>query len=315
MYLLTSQEQEEAMHNSNMYGDSITLRGDRDFQPTLTNIALNYSEVASTFCPTRRNIYLSRVLGIPGKTNYSMALGSIEHASVSITFNKVKTAQSGCENLCQVAEELESLAGSDEEILSLLWSNDNLESIEKYCVDFNYHYQQALPGFLDVVKRLLQKEAFRLRRSESSNNGIPNILAIEEFIDGHYFGMNRGKIDAVLRLPNDCIIICDMKRKGWNDNLDGKSQIAGYALAMEREYHVPINLGCLVFSTTLKDEDFEPKRDIFIIDDKLRKEFISRRDETMKVISQKKAPSMPKNAPWKCKSCGDKVQCDQLIDV
>jgi CRISPR/Cas system-associated exonuclease Cas4 (RecB family) len=100
-----------------------------------------------------------------------------------------------------------------------------------------------------------------------------------------------------------------MKRSSYKDNMDGKTQIAGYAMALEKEYHVPISVGCLVFSSTLTDNGNEPKREIFGLDDKLRADFISRRDNAIKIALGQYLPAFPPNADWKCKNCEAREPC------
>jgi len=303
MYLLTKQEQETAIRIAKGQEIVATQRGYNLGQRPSVGIPLVFSEVTSTFCPTQRKIYVSRVLGIPTKTSKAMAMGSTEHASISIVFNKVKNAQSEGDEMSQVAEELMAIASTDDSVVATLWAENGLDSIEKYCLDSELSYQDALPEFLSVAKKILLMEATRLRQIATSMTIIPSIAAVEEYIDGFPLGMNRGKIDSLLRLSDGTIMICDMKRNSYGDNLDGKAQIAGYALAMEKEYHVPISVGCLVFSSTLSESGQEPHREIFPIDGNLRSEFVTRRDRAIQIASGMCLPPLPPNAERKCKNC------------
>jgi CRISPR/Cas system-associated exonuclease Cas4 (RecB family) len=241
-----------------------------------------------------------------------MALGSMEHASASIVFKKVKSAQSCGGEMNHVAEELEAIASCDESATAALWSDNNLDNIEKYCSDAEISYQDTLPEYLAVVKEFLLLEANRLRQKYPLTNTAPAILAIEEYIDGYGLGVNRGKIDCLLRLSDGSIMICDMKRKSWGDNHDGKIQIAGYALAMEKEYHIPVSVGCLVFSSTLPNSGKEPEREIFAINDNYRGEFISMRDKAIQIASGRHLPPIPNNAEWKCKGCDARESCSTI---
>lgn len=300
------------MSMAKSHGGSVIQRGYEIEQRPPECISLDFSEVTSTFCPTRRRIFISRILGVPGKTNKNMALGSIEHASASIVFKKVKAAQLKRIEMCRVAIELEGIASTDENITAALWSENNLENIEKYCFDAELSYQTVIPEFIATARRFLLAEANRLKQPGIFTDDFPGMVAIEDYIDGSALGMNKGKIDALIRLSDDTIIICDMKRKSYGDNLDGKTQIAGYALAMEKEYHIPISVGCLAFSSTLSDNGTEPTREIFAIDNNLRNEFMSRRDQAIQIASGKFLPPFPSNEEWKCKNCEVRKPCHSI---
>jgi CRISPR/Cas system-associated exonuclease Cas4 (RecB family) len=192
MYLLTRQEQELAMRIANNLEITETHRGYELIRTSPESMPMDFSEVTNTFCPTQRRLYVSKILGIPSKTSKSMAMGSIEHASIALVFNKVRIARSDGRKISEVADELESIAFDDDSIIAALWSDNDLESIEKYCVDGGFSYQGALPEFVDVAKQFIRIEANRLRGLGPLVDAFPDIIAIEEFVDGTSLGMNKG---------------------------------------------------------------------------------------------------------------------------
>ncbi|MGQ9588618.1 MAG: CRISPR-associated protein Cas4 [Thermoplasmata archaeon] len=137
----------------------------------------------------------------------------------------------------------------------------------------------------------------------SRMNESPTIRDVERYVEGSGVGLGRGRIDATLMLEDNTIVICDLKKKPYKDNLDSKIQIAGYAIALEKAHKISVSVGCLVFTQpTMSGDAAEPYRELFSLDEGLRKEFLKRTRRAVEIISGQALPPIVSTV-WKCKKC------------
>jgi CRISPR-associated protein Csa1 len=313
MYLLTNEQQEYIVNELSKESSTIQQRG---FDIQLFNpgdIKIAFSEVSSTFCPTRRDIFLTKVQKIIPRVKAEMVKGGFMHAATAIAFKELQNGQNKGKNLSDIAKSLFEIGSSVDNIMSILWQEDRFTNIQTFCEQEGHSFDEIIPSYINIAKEMFNYEAQRiLSYHEENNRRIPKILDIEEYFDGSPLGLSKGRIDATLMLENRTIVICDLKNKPYKDNIDGKIQIAGYALAMERSLHVPVSIGCLSFPPQRFLDNEEPQRDIFIIDDNLRQDFLSRREHILSIISKGTPPPVPSRMERKCVKCSHYQSCYPL---
>lgn len=310
MYLLTRSEIDAAVEAARNLQDLPMTRGYDLRPPALSHKDLSFSEVSSTFCDTGRTLYLAKVMKEVALTNDDLVRGGIEHAAVAISFKELKSAQQGNETFDEAAERLLAIVSSEDELNAALWNEHALENVQKLCEQEGQAYDATARSYVGIAREIVKYELSRFKFISSSTiDEGPIIKDVERYVDGSPVGLGNGRIDATLMLKDDTVVVCDLKKKPYKDNLDFKVQIAGYALALEKAHKISVSVGCLVFSQpTMSRIDAEPSRELFSLDEALRKEFLRRTHRAVEVVSRQELPPIV-NSTWKCKKCGYYYYC------
>ncbi len=298
---------------------NITIRGYKNETPTVVTGAfmlglkeerippLSVGEIAHLICPTRRDIYMGRILKKKGKETWGRTTGNILDSCFRGFNNEYK--------------------------------NKSMNRLKKYTSIINKSM-----GFISPKRaRWLSKlSVFKSLPEENPDWMIKNLdytlryelvmLKTDQFF---LEGSPTQNIDNDLKINPDCKKIG--LSKGLNPDLfigqvpaigDIKSghhfedyfrlTAAGYALAYENEYGVnhDINLGVVYFLPTKQKDISFAHLHIFVIDDKLRQEFLNRRDDALNVLLDAKSQTqkIPNFADREkhCVNCKFLDDCDKL---
>ncbi|MBL7130911.1 MAG: CRISPR-associated protein Cas4 [Candidatus Omnitrophica bacterium] len=298
---------------------SITIRGYKNETPVVVTGAfmlglkegkippLSVGEITHLICPTRRDIYMWRVLRKKGKETWGRTTGIILDSCFRSFNNEYK--------------------------------NKSINRIKKYTSIIN-----KSTGFISPRRaRWLSKlSGFKSLPEENPDWMVKNLdytlryelvmLKTDRFF---WEGSPNHNIDNDLKINPDCKKIG--LSKGLNPDLfiaqvpaigDIKSghqfedyfrlTAAGYALAYENEHGTnhDINMGVVYFLPTRQKDICFAHLHIFIIGDKLRQEFLNRRDDALKVLLD--AQNQPKKIPdfvdkkKHCVNCKFEDECDKL---
>lgn len=158
---------------------------------------------------------------------------------------------------------------------------NSLEGVAKVHATNSIHY----------LNRLWYYEALQiaanLDRINSQGNYSIDILiekaipfTLEYVVDGSKIGLSEElRIDAFGRL-----VIFELKTGIKQEH--HKLALAGYALALESTLEHPINVGCLVY-LSFNNEDAIPriKREVYAIEESLRRWFIEERDKRLEILA------------------------------
>lgn len=79
--------------------------------------------------------------------------------------------------------------------------------------------------------------------------------------------------------------------------------VTGYAMAAESVWECPVNMGCVIYVSTGKGRVLVA-RDLFVIGDELRQEFIEARDERMRLVEEEIDPGLPAECYSRCQFYG-----------
>ena len=310
MYVLTRNEIDAAIKAARNLEDQPITRGHHLGPPLVTREDLSFSEVSSTFCETGRAIYLGKVKKELALTNDDLVRGGIEHAAVAISFKELKCAQQGAQTLNEAAHRLRTLVTSEDELNAALWNENAFGNVQKLCEQDSLPYDETVQVYLGVAREIVEYELSRFESIIPTKiTESQTIKDVERYVDGSGVGLGRGRIDATLMLEDDTIVVCDLKKKPYKNNLDSKIQIAGYAIALEKTHKISVSVGCLVFSQpTMSGDVAEPYRELFSLDEALRKEFLRRIHQAAEIISGKDLPPIM-SSKWKCKKCGYYFYC------
>lgn len=262
-------------------------------RPYTSEIQLPIWEIASSICPTYRDVWIRRkVLRRRIFTTTRQAEGVVIHKVVSYLFKRAK---------------------------ELIYSGDysNLrdalrEDVEKV-IDKELEYIKPLAEKLDVEKVrefALRVAKWEIVRIESRINdvivkypyidgeGLVNLalpFSLELPIDGRLIGLSSMlRVDASW-LPGG--IIYEVKtgyKEYWH-----KLQVAGYALALESVYERPVDIGVIAYAS-YSGHGIRVSREIFIVSDELRSKFLEKRDDIQMMLMNNKEPKIADKCPRRC---------------
>ena len=262
-----------------------------------SSIKLFMSDVAGGFCPTGRIAYLRYVLRKPERPPTRLAIGAFIHdiyheasrvaKALIYGHSRPPTSRTFREEFTQVGHEvLASLSGRYGELVAEL-----KQSI------FDALWNYAANTYASALDR------FRSRSPFMSVDGLATMvvpMTVEYPVDGSLIGLSRTlRIDAVLPPA----ILVELKTRTVKH--DHEVAMAGYALAYESQYEVPIDYAVIInlrFDRSWRD--FKVYERIVLMSDALRSEFIERRDVVMRIVEEGIDPGMPKRCDRFCPYIG-----------
>jgi len=310
MYYLTEIEflkLRENLMQSYSYQIDENLRGWSWNKPPLN---VPYSDIFlsawefSSICPNYRDIYIRRKYNIRTPPSIYQIIGFLVHKLVQKIFLLAKK---------------EIFNGNISNLYEKL--NEHSENIINSTLKENPSFQKLKEKDQNKIRDLLKNiTSFEIRRISTkveeikSNFPFLNTESLifrsipvnpELTVDGSLIGFSKIlRVDAFGVYGN---IVYDIKFGRPSDR--HKLQLAVYALSIEANFMIPINVGIIVYVSSNNQNSFTINREIFIIDDYLRSRTIELRDEIMDALSKEKIPPMPK----KCSNyCLLKDYCNNL---
>lgn len=265
------------------------LRGWRWYQPPLSPIfdpPLSVEEVADTTCPTGRDIYLTRVLGVePRPTREQLSERALRRlAGRAVVAAKAAIYQHGARAAAVVGDLEQPPLGE-------------LLAVEA----------PAPPGLAANVAGLWAWERARLAarigeaaaaQPDAGADALVALVApvtVGRRVDGRFLGLtDRLEADAVLG-PAPLVTMVRFGPARPSDRL----LTTGLALALEATHDAPVDLGCLTYGR-FADGLLSVTRDLHVIDDELRQQFIEARDEKARLVQEEIDPGLPDACPDTC---------------
>ncbi|MGC9209506.1 MAG: type I-A CRISPR-associated protein Cas4/Csa1 [Nitrososphaeria archaeon] len=220
--------------------------------------------IASRYCETGRDVYVSRVLGIRGEETEPISTGTLVHRVVYETLGAIM--ESG------EPPGFSSLGVSEKEGL--------LRQV------YDYTAASAMAALAEVRSRF----PFMPSR-DVSRIGLPFLLEFR--VDGSMLGLSSSlSVDAFDYLRR---IVFDLKylRPESRPEPWRRLYVTGYALVLESIYEVPVDAGCLVY-VKFREGKLMVSRDIFFISDELRREWIEERDRKLEIAAGRVDPGLPR---------------------
>lgn len=254
---------------------------------------LGVADITSGFCPTGRDVYLRYVEGVRGEDNPILQRGRLIHEVFERAVERVKgiiyssgPAVTGEEVEEVMREELPRLTDELVRRYSLMREAHVRWLTKRLWGEAARTYGAAL----DSVK-----ERSRYLRLDSIVAATVPVIA--EFpIDGSLIGLSRAlRVDALLP-PS---IIVEIKTRSWRREFD--LAVAGYALAMEANYEIPVDHGLLMMVHADPERGevlVRPK--VVVVGDDLRADFIDERDRRREIIEYGADPGVARDCPPEC---------------
>ena len=272
------------------------LRGWNWSEPPLLpsyGIKLFMSDVAGGFCPTGRIAYLRYVLKTGERPPIGLTIGAFIH---NIYHEASRVAKALIyEHVGPVSSDRfrDEFVAQGHDVLEGLFKRYPALGRELKQSIFSSLWNYAANTYASALDR------FRSRSPFMSVDGLATMvvpMTVEYPVDGSLIGLSRTlRIDAVLPPA----ILVELKTRTVKH--DHEVAMAGYALAYESQYEVPINYAIIVnlrFDRSWRD--FKLYERIVRISDDLRDEFIERRDKIMRIVAEGIDPGLPDRCDRYC---------------
>lgn len=291
MYFLNEEEKKQLtkgyLPRSRQMEIAEELRGWNWHQPPLGpvyDIKLALYEIANSYCPTNRDLYLRRVDRIRTKANAAMVRGRVFH-----------------EVLVRVLVDAKRLiyekgVGAYQEILTEINMPLDLDFIRTYRDLLGEEELQELIKKAEILARF-EKSRVCARLQEilvkQPYIGVDSLAAlsipvvVEQKLDGTFLGLSANLSADAFTFSEPMVLDLKFGESKKFHHLT----TTGYALVMEALYEYAVNLGCIVYAE-FKNDRLVVKKDIHIIDDELRQWFIEERDEKMRMVYEEIDPGI-----------------------
>jgi len=254
---------------------------------------LGVSDITSGFCPTGRDVYLSYVEGVRREDNPILQRGRLIHEVFERAVETVKFT---------IYRAGESISGDDLEE-AMRSEEPRLEEglVRKYSLMQEDHARWLIRRLWGEAARTyaaaLDAVKARSRYLRLDSIVAATVPVMAEFpIDGSLIGLSRAlRVDALLP-PS---IIVEIKTRRWRREFD--LAVAGYALAMEANYEVPVDHGVLMMvhaDPERREVIVRPK--IVVVGDDLRADFIDERDRRREIVEYGTDPGIARECPPEC---------------
>lgn len=273
------------------------LRGWNWYQPPLRpysfELQLPIWEIAGSICPTHRDVWIRRrILRKKLFTTSRQAEGVVIHKAVSYVFKKAKKLIYTGDLSCirdSILDDAEKMIEAEIEYIKNLSEDLETGSLKKFANNVVEWETQR------IISRINDVKAKYPYIDEEGLVSLAVPLSLELPVDGRLLGLSSMlRVDASW-LPGG--IVFEVKT-GYRD-YSHKLQVAGYAIALESIYERPVDIGVVVYVGRTHD-GIRVNREIFIVDDDLRSEFLERRDEIQMMLLKDKEPGIPEKCPRRC---------------
>jgi CRISPR-associated protein Csa1 len=254
---------------------------------------LGVSDITSGFCETGRDVYLRYNLKVKEKDNHILQSGRLIHDIFSRIIEKVKYliyAHNGnIDGEIMYQEMINNIPTIWQEIKKkyTLLSEEYTEWI------FRKLWNEAARVYSSALDKVKSRSPY-LKVESLVSATIP--VTTEFPINGELIGLSRTlRIDALL-YPG---ILVEIKTRQQKPIFE--LSLAGYAMAFESQYEIPVDNGILLYiHIDWKNKRIYTKPEILPISAKLRTEFIELRDERKNTIIYNQDPGLPQKCPPEC---------------
>ncbi|BAB64978.1 putative CRISPR-associated protein Csa1 [Sulfurisphaera tokodaii str. 7] len=254
------------------------LRGWHWNEPPLypsSNTLLSVSDLTNGLCDSGRYVYLKHKGIVP---KVEAKIGNTIHTTYATAIETIKRLIYEHEDLDSVklrtlmTDEFYNLKVEVIEVAKILW--DHIVSI------YSAELEKA------------RSKPF-LRKDSLASLVIP--FHVEYPVDGSLVGLQSAlRVDAFIPiLP----LIAEMKTGSYKR--DHELALAGYALAFESQYEIPVDFGYLCYVNVIEGKIHNNCR-LIVISDTLRQEFVEVRDRALRAIDDDVDPGLAKKCSADC---------------
>ncbi|MER3452389.1 MAG: type I-A CRISPR-associated protein Cas4/Csa1 [Acidimicrobiia bacterium] len=240
-------------------------------------VRLAVHEIAAQYCETARDLYLRRVAGLRSGPSDEMRRGSELHRVISAAFTTAKARLYAAEKAAPAV-----LRGLAEKVSPGVDEGSEARTLAR-------HIEDAIVA--DVAATLSAQP--RIESDALVARVVPAVFDVR--LDGGVFGLSRHLIADAIAVPWPVVI--DFKfgplRKFH------RLATAGYGLAFEATYEVPVNAGVTI-AIEFADGRVVVTKDFHVLDADLRQWFIESRDERARLVYHERDPGLADHHPSSC---------------
>ncbi len=272
MFMPTAEERKRLLRGTipraRKLGVDDSLRGWSWSAPPLLSpyeVPLGLAEVANAYCPTGRDVYARRVLGVEPELNEKMILGGALHGALRawIVHAKKTLYERGVENPEEAMGEIQAFPEPD---------IPEARAIVSYEADaIEFRLREALSQFPRIGTDAIVAQV------------LP--VTLGQMLDGSFLGLSRHLSTDLLNLGEPCIlnIIFNDEKRDFHP-----LTLTGYALVLEAVYEFPVDVGVTVYANI--QDRLHIQREFTTLGDELRMEFIEIRDEKQRMVADELDP-------------------------
>ncbi len=236
-------------------------------------LGLSVSEIASKYCPTRRDIWLKRVAKKQPKPTEQMMIGRIVHQVFHTVFEEARKQIVQGHSGWRVYEVLSSK------------TNELLGEKEEWVID--------------LYKTLLLSIAAEVDTEYALAGGNPSLgwmPWLTEFrVDGTQLGLSNSlSIDAVAEGG----VVIEVK---YGKPMDfHKLSLAGYAMVLEANLEIPFDYGMIIYVNGVPNNRPRITLKPVYVSNMLRRWFLDERDSIIDMLLAEEEPPKPPSCPTPC---------------
>ncbi|MFP3202822.1 MAG: type I-A CRISPR-associated protein Cas4/Csa1 [Sulfolobus sp.] len=247
------------------------------YSPSMSQVSV--SELG--YCSTLRNIYLKQK-GYKGEVSTQILMGSMVHTVYARAIESIKRIVYSQQDIS--GDRLKTLM--TDEFYSVLREFESLGQYAKVLWD---HITNIYSAELDKI---------RSKFSNITRDSLVSILVpfyVEFPVDGSLVGLSSSlRVDAFVPfIP----LIAEMKSGKYK--YYHELSLAGYALAVESQYEIPVDFGYLCY-VNVSEKEVRSNCKLIHINDSLRSEFLEMRDKGIEIIDKGIDPGVAKDCEKEC---------------
>ncbi len=259
--------------------------------PIYDSIKLGVADIANNYCPSNRDLYLRRVMGIKAPANRPMLEGGLLHdmlCSMIIAIKRIIYIHG-----VNCLKQFDALDRNDffnvlDKANGVLNPEDS--SIIKSRMEALWEYE-----FHSIFNRMQNVLAVQPHIGPDALVALALPVTVEQKLNGSFLGLSAHlSADAFVFSEPMVVDIKFGKKEKFH-----KLAVTGYALVMESLYEYPINAGCVVYPSFAGDH-LTVERDFCFIDEELRQWFVEERDERMRMVYEEIDPGLANQCPEIC---------------
>jgi len=259
--------------------------------PIYDSVKLGVADIANNYCPSNRDLYLRRVMGIKTPANRPMLEGGLLHDMLCRMIIAIKRVIYVHGVNC--LKQLNTLDRND--FFNVLDKANGILSTEdigviKVKMQVLWEYE-----FHSIFNRMQNVLAVQPHIGPDALVALELPVTVEQKLNGSFLGLS-AHLSADAFVFSEPMVV-DIKF-GQKEKFH-KLSVTGYALVMESLYEYPINAGCIVYPSFAGDR-LTIERDFCFIDDELRQWFIEERDERMRMVHEEIDPGLAQKCPEIC---------------
>lgn len=244
----------------------------------LYDVKLPMYLVCSKYCPVGRDVFLQIVKHMKPRLNYAIGKGKLIHGTIS--------------------DSILAFINQNPVTFDEWWSRVRLSEIPMVDASMK-HFAMSM---WDYVTRSCQVEYdnHRMQQPYASPRDIMSTaipFLVEHKVSGELLGLS-GIISP------DCYdylrkIVFDIKVVEGEGPPWYRLYATGYAIVLESIYETPVDVGCTLY-LSWKTGGPQIRKDLFFINEDLRRWWVEERDVKQEIVAQKKDPGVATNCPASC---------------